>query len=114
VALPDELVDVAPGEGAFEEEHHVVDHVLVRDVVEERGQRLHRVGAQVLELAHQLEGGLLLQRRRRHVRLVRQERVVVRLLQVQLDVLERLALRQVVVVPVRQDSSAHAAQEGLA
>lgn len=50
VALLDELVDVAAGQGALQKHHDVLDHVLVRDVLQEGGQGLLCLCLQVVEL----------------------------------------------------------------
>ncbi len=52
VALLDELVDVPARQGSLEEHHDVLDHVLVRDVLEEGRQRLLRLRLQEVELNH--------------------------------------------------------------
>ena len=69
---------------------------------------------QVVPLVHQLLGALLHYRRRvQRARLVRQVRPVVRRVQVQLHVVQVLALAQVVVVGCSQEATAIAAQEAL-
>jgi hypothetical protein len=45
-------------ERARDEQRHVVDHVAVRDVVHELGERADGVGADVAELGDELLGGL--------------------------------------------------------
>ena len=67
-----------------------------------------RWDAHVLKLSNHLLGRLLLEDRRCHDSHVRQELVVVGFLEVHLDVLERLALREVVVVRVLKEARPHA------
>mmetsp|Transcript_10835 Transcript_10835/g.20640 ORF Transcript_10835/g.20640 Transcript_10835/m.20640 type:complete len:381 (-) Transcript_10835:78-1220(-) len=105
VALGDELVDVPAGEGALEQEHDVLDHVLERDEVEELAKRLDRLSAQVFELLHELLHSGALEGRGGQRRHVREGVVVVRLGQVEADIIEGLALGQVVVVRVRQKAA---------
>lgn len=52
VALLDQLVHVPPRQGALEEHHDVLDHVLVRDVLQERRQWLLRLRLEEVELHH--------------------------------------------------------------
>lgn len=52
VALFDELVHIPARQGALKEHHDVFDHVLVRDVLEERRQRLLRLRLEEVELHH--------------------------------------------------------------
>lgn len=87
MALGDQLADGALMQRAGDQQNDVVDHVAVRDEVEERGQRLDGMVAQMLELDHQLLAQLVVddadgQRRR----LVGQELAVVGALQMQLQI----------------------------
>lgn len=52
MALLDQLVHVPPRQGALEEHHDVLDHVFVRDVFQERRQRLLRLRLEEVELYH--------------------------------------------------------------
>lgn len=58
--MGNEFVDVASGEGSFEEEHDVFNHVFVGDEVEEGGEGFDCLGAKVLEFCNKLcvGGGL--------------------------------------------------------
>mmetsp|Transcript_18742 Transcript_18742/g.38511 ORF Transcript_18742/g.38511 Transcript_18742/m.38511 type:complete len:274 (+) Transcript_18742:577-1398(+) len=102
VALGNELVDVATGQGTFQEEHDVLDHVFVRDEVEEGREGLDGLGAEVLEFRHQLLDSRLLQPSGNQSVHICQSVSVVRLAQVQPHVVQCLALRQVMVVSVGQ------------
>lgn len=87
VALGDELVDGALVERARDQQDDVVDHVAVRDKVQEGGQGLDGMIPQVLELNHELLAELVVDGgHRQRGRLVGQELAVVRALQVQLQV----------------------------
>lgn len=87
VALGDELVDGALVERARDQQDDVVDHVAVRDEVQEGGQRLHGMIPQVLELNHELLAQLVVDGGHGQGRwLVGQELAVVGALQVQLQV----------------------------
>lgn len=87
VTLGDELVDGALVERARDQQDDVVDHVAVRDEVQERGQRLHSMIPQVLELNHELLAQLVVDGGHGQGRwLVGQELAVVGALQVQLQV----------------------------
>ena len=54
VTLGEELVDSTTGEGPFEQEHDVLNHVLVGDKVHEGGHGFDGLSAKVLELIHEL------------------------------------------------------------
>ena len=54
VALRNQLVDITATEGSLEQQHDVLNHVLVRDKVNERRKRLHGLCPQVLEFRHDL------------------------------------------------------------
>ena len=114
--LSDEIVHVHRRivERGFEEEHDVVDGVLERDEVHELAQIRGGLGAEVLELLDELLNSLLPDgRRRNRRRLVCEEGSVVGLLEVELDVVEVVALGDVVKLNVGQKSQAVAADEGL-
>ena len=55
MALLDELIHVPARQGALEEHHDVLDHVLVRNVLQERRQRLLRLRLEEVELHHLIE-----------------------------------------------------------
>uniref|UniRef100_A0A8W7PC19 Uncharacterized protein n=1 Tax=Anopheles coluzzii TaxID=1518534 RepID=A0A8W7PC19_ANOCL len=87
VALRDELRDRALVQRARDQQDDVVDHVAVRDVVQEGGQRLDRMVAHVLELDHQLLAQLVVDHGHgQRGRFVREELPIVRTLQVQLQI----------------------------
>lgn len=87
VALRDELRDRALMQRARDQQDDVVDHVAVRDVVQEGGQRLDRMVAHVLELDHQLLAQLVVDHGHgQRGRFVREELPIVRTLQVQLQI----------------------------
>mmetsp|Transcript_37101 Transcript_37101/g.98357 ORF Transcript_37101/g.98357 Transcript_37101/m.98357 type:complete len:515 (-) Transcript_37101:53-1597(-) len=65
VALLEQLGGVAVVVCARDHQHHVVDHVPVRDVVHERRERFHCLDPEEVELLHQLLRALLGERRRR-------------------------------------------------
>lgn len=52
MALLDELVHVSAGQSSLEKHHHVFDHVLVRDVLQERGQGFLGLRPEEIELHH--------------------------------------------------------------
>ena len=54
VALFDELVDITARKGSLEQEHDILNHVLVGDKVKELRKRLDSLGSQVLELNNKL------------------------------------------------------------
>lgn len=80
-------------QSARDEQNDVVDHVAVRNEVEEVRQRLHGMIAHVLELDHQLLAQLVVDHgHRQGRRLVGQETAIVRALQVQLEICVRRKL----------------------
>lgn len=87
VALGQELLNGPLVQVSGDEQHDVIDHVRVRDVVEELAQIANRVVAQVNELGYVLLADLVVDGRdRERARLVRQEVAVVRRLQVQFEI----------------------------
>ena len=54
VALGNQLVNVAPRKRSLQQKHHILNHVLVRDEVQEGGKGLNGLSAQVLELRDEL------------------------------------------------------------
>lgn len=114
VAALQQLAQVALVEGACDDQDDVVDHVPVGDVIQERRERLHGVELHVLELVDHLVDALLLDDRGlQRPGLVLQEVAVVCLREVELHVLERLALTQVRVVVYIKKLGAEAAEDGL-
>jgi len=54
VALSNELINITSREGSLEQEHDVLNHVLVGDKVKEGRKRLNSLGSQVFELDNKL------------------------------------------------------------
>ena len=54
MALGDEFVNVTAGEGSFEEEHDVFDHVFVGDEVDEGREGFDCLGAEVFDFGYEL------------------------------------------------------------
>lgn len=72
---------------ARDQQYDIIDHIAVRDKVQEVGQRLHRMVAHMLELDHQLLAQLVIDHgHRQRRRLVGQKAAVVRALQMQLQI----------------------------
>lgn len=92
MAFGDQLRNGTLVQRASDQQDNVVDHVAVRDEVQEVGQRLDGMVAHVLELDHQLLAQLVVddgdgQRRR----LVGQEAAIVRALQMQLQICKNVS-----------------------
>mmetsp|Transcript_68360 Transcript_68360/g.147506 ORF Transcript_68360/g.147506 Transcript_68360/m.147506 type:complete len:387 (-) Transcript_68360:166-1326(-) len=98
VALRNEVVDVSAAESPTQQQHDVLDHVLVGDEIHEGAQGLHGLRAHILELDHHLAQRSLLDQSRGDRGVHSQKLVVISLLKVQFDVLKRVALREVVVI----------------
>ena len=99
-----QLGDWSLVERPCDQEDDVVDHVSVGDVVQEHGQRASGLVPHVLELRHQLLPQLLVNDGHLETALVGQKIAVVGGLEVQLQILQSLALNQVQVVILVQDS----------
>merc|ERR1719382_2009853 len=83
---------------AGDQKNNVVNHVTVRDIVEEARKRAGRVVAHVLELGHQLVPQLLVNNRHLQSAFTGEEVSIVCRLEVELQVFQCLALHQVQVV----------------
>mmetsp|Transcript_43854 Transcript_43854/g.83747 ORF Transcript_43854/g.83747 Transcript_43854/m.83747 type:complete len:261 (-) Transcript_43854:392-1174(-) len=59
VTVVQQFLHVALVQRARDNQHHIVDHVPVREVVQEGGQRLGRLATHVAELVHQLASCLV-------------------------------------------------------
>ena len=114
MALVEELLDVALVQGPSDDQHHVVDHVAVCAVVHEGREGLRCLAAHVLPVLHQLLRALVHDRRGvQRGRLVLEVGPVVGAAQMELDVIQGLALRQVVVVCCRQQTPLVPTNDGL-
>mmetsp|Transcript_73128 Transcript_73128/g.200807 ORF Transcript_73128/g.200807 Transcript_73128/m.200807 type:complete len:461 (+) Transcript_73128:408-1790(+) len=114
VALLEQLGGVAVVVCARDHQHHVVDHVPVRDVVHERRERFHCLDPEEVELLHQLLRALLGERRRRDGgSLVLQKVAILGAGEVHLHVVDALALAEVGVISRRQDAAAEPPEDGL-
>ena len=91
-------------QGSSDQQHNVVDHVPVGDEVHEAGQGPGGVVAHVLELGHQLLPQLVIDDRDLQAALVGQEVAIVSGLEVELEVVQGLALNQVQVVILGQNT----------
>lgn len=114
VRLVQEVLNVPLVQAARDDEHHVVDHVAVGAVLQKGGQRLRGVLQQVVPVVHKLACAALHQCRRvQRAGLVGDEGRVVRAREVELDVLQVLALAQVVVVGGREQAQLVAPDDAL-
>jgi len=103
MTFSDQLGDWSLVQGPGDEEHDVVDHVAVGDVVHELGQSSRGLVPHVLELGHQLLPQLILNHGDLKSAFIGQEVAVVRGLKVELEVLQGLALDQVQIVVLTED-----------
>mmetsp|Transcript_14589 Transcript_14589/g.22090 ORF Transcript_14589/g.22090 Transcript_14589/m.22090 type:complete len:274 (-) Transcript_14589:228-1049(-) len=113
VALGEEFVDVAAGECSLEEEHDVLNHVFVGDEVEEGSEGLNCLCADIFELGYELINSSTLKTGRSQNSQIRNSIGIIRLGHVKLDILERLALGNVMVVRVRKEAGAHTTDQRL-
>jgi len=97
---------------AGDQQYDVVDHVTVRDVVEERAQRLHGVIAHVLELDDQFLAQLVVNDGHgQWTGFVGQKLAIVGRLQMQLEIVQGLALFQIQVIGVSEYTALEAAAQ---
>ena len=54
VTLFNKFVDITTGKGSFEQEHNILNHILVRDEIKELREGLYCLSTQILKLTHKL------------------------------------------------------------
>lgn len=100
--------------GTGDQQNDVVDHVAVRDVIEERAERLHGMIAHMLELDDQLLAQLVVDDGHgQRAGFVGQELPVIGGLQVQLEIVQGLALLKVQVIGVSEYAAFEPAAQAL-
>ena len=104
MTFANQLRDGSLVQGSSDQEDNVVNHVAIGDVVQEHGQGPRGLVPHVLELCHQLLPQLLVNDGHLEAALIGQEVAVVCGLEVELQIFQSLALHQVQVIIVVQDS----------
>jgi hypothetical protein len=106
MASLDQLARIALVERASDEEDNVIDHVTVGNIIQEGGERLYSLGADVMKLGDKLLGTFFCDSRGvKGRRLVLQKFAIIRGNKVKLHIVESLALAQIDIIRAPQNST---------